>query len=335
MLLTILIPTFNRAVDLDRNISSLALFCRKNEYKETFSIIVSDNASSDNTQQIVEKHFQRGDVRIDYYRHSANIGFELNLLYALSKATSEWVMLLGDDDFLMEEYLRTCIKVVRKNKALGCITPNYSAFLPNNQSSFFTREENDNVIYYRAGFEACLKNIWRAHQMSGLCFKRQTVYEEYMKRGVHNLYPQIFFIGYSCLKYDSLHIGKYPVHVTVISQEQKDWDYGDDGLVGDVFDNFKHLYLSWKERASLEYSFMQKNTGRYLMYANNNDRRLVNSAIEKIILGRNTSFPGAYYISKIIIHDGVYTGKKLKPWFFVVALFTLLRQLFSNKSIHV
>ena len=50
-LLTIAIPTFNRSKFLYKNLSYL-----KSQYNSNFSILIQDNASSDDTKYIVDKY---------------------------------------------------------------------------------------------------------------------------------------------------------------------------------------------------------------------------------------------------------------------------------------
>jgi glycosyltransferase involved in cell wall biosynthesis len=92
---SIMIPTYNRAHYLiDAIESSLA-----QDYPN-LEVIVSDNASTDNTYSVVKKYFS--DPRFKYYRNEKNIGLGQNwakLLYEYS--TGEYGELLPDDDYLL------------------------------------------------------------------------------------------------------------------------------------------------------------------------------------------------------------------------------------------
>ena len=63
-LLTIAIPTFNRSKFLYKNLSYL-----KSQYNSNFSILIQDNASSDDTKYIVDKYKKLG-LPIKYIRNS-------------------------------------------------------------------------------------------------------------------------------------------------------------------------------------------------------------------------------------------------------------------------
>ena len=60
MLLTIAIPTFNRAPFLETNLLYLLA-----QYKNNFKIIVQDNASTDNTKNVIDKYIDLG-LPIEY-----------------------------------------------------------------------------------------------------------------------------------------------------------------------------------------------------------------------------------------------------------------------------
>ena len=326
MKLSILIPTYNRCQDLKKNLDMLSRYIIHDGLETEVCILVSDNASTDITPSIVQS-FTDSKVHIEYYRHNQNFGYSKNVLYILSKATTDWVMLLGDDDYLEAWYIQECLNQIEKHPDLGCIIANYMDYFPATNEYGKLREENCETEYYKAGFDACLKNIWRAHQLSGLCFRRANVVEEYYNRKMDNLYPQMFFVGYNSLKYDVIHFGEKCLMVSKISQNQKDWNYGEDGLVNDIFENFINLNLSYKQKSYLEFDFLN-HSPRYIWATNN-----TNLAIEKILSGSNTTFLGRYYIAHRILQENIYSGRKLRFCFYLIARFVLLRKLFSGKSI--
>lgn len=98
-LLTIAIPTYNRAEYLERNLRSLNSQIKEKEM--LLEIIVSDNCSSDLTPAIV-KSFIDGGMPIKYIRNSENCGGELNVIECYKLALGEYVLVLGDDDILYD-----------------------------------------------------------------------------------------------------------------------------------------------------------------------------------------------------------------------------------------
>lgn len=94
--MSICIPTYNRSGWLSTAIESIV---SQPGFDERTEIVVSDNASTDNTAEIMEGWLQRhGNVR--YHRVPDNLGFDHNIIEVLTLAAGEYCWLLGDDDKL-------------------------------------------------------------------------------------------------------------------------------------------------------------------------------------------------------------------------------------------
>ena len=265
MLLSILIPTYNRCTDLDKNLGILCEMILENHLQDKVNILVYNNASTDKTEEVVRRHIDAFPNIIQYKKQNTNIGLEANALDILHESTSIFVMYLGDDDYISKDYLLAVVSHLNNNENLYCITPDYIGITPSGDF-LFDRDANAKSQIFIKGFNACINNAWKAHQLSGIVFKRKDVYEEYKKRGVSNIYPFIFFIAYSCLKGDALYLPDYPVKVTQVPQINKDWNYGKDGLLREIFDNFVHLGLSNIEAGKLEINFMKREPDRFIKY---------------------------------------------------------------------
>ena len=140
---------------------------------------------------------------------------------------------------------------------------------------------------YKKGFYNCLKNSWRAHQIYGLVFKVDNHIK--LSSYINNLYPQIYFVASSCLQGNTLHMTDYPLKVTSLKQEFKDWNYGNDGLISDVFNNYAKIDVNRIQRFCLEMWFLYLHYWRYGRYF----RQGILSgckAILRIATGSNTSF---------------------------------------------
>jgi len=95
MKLSIAIPTYNRSYFLDNNLKQLL-----KEYNNNFEIIIQDNASTDNTEEIVEKYIKSG-LPIIYERNLTNLGWTKNFEICFKKAKTKYMILLGDDDIIV------------------------------------------------------------------------------------------------------------------------------------------------------------------------------------------------------------------------------------------
>ena len=118
--LTVIIPTRERADTLFHTLRTVL----EQEY-ENLEIIVSDNASIDNTRQVVS---QFTDVRLRYINTGNRIGMSENWEFALSHVTGDFVMYLGDDDGLLPHACSdiATILVTSSKKAVIWSKPNYN-----------------------------------------------------------------------------------------------------------------------------------------------------------------------------------------------------------------
>lgn len=97
--ITVVIPTYNRSALLKDAIRSVL-----NQTYADFEILVSDNASTDDTSDIVASFKDR---RIHYHRHERNVGMGANYRFALTKPETELIAYLSDDDLYVPELLET------------------------------------------------------------------------------------------------------------------------------------------------------------------------------------------------------------------------------------
>jgi glycosyltransferase involved in cell wall biosynthesis len=113
-LVTIAIPTYNRAESFFPKALESAL-------KQTYpnlEIIVGDNASSDNTEQIVKS---MADSRVRYFKHPRNIGSNNNCNFCLQQAKGDFFLFLFDDDYIDQDMVEVCMSAIKGNTKVGVI----------------------------------------------------------------------------------------------------------------------------------------------------------------------------------------------------------------------
>jgi len=113
-LVTIGIPTYNRADGYLKN----AIECALTQTYQNVEVVVSDNCSSDNTEEVV-KGFN--DPRIRYFRQSANIGANNNFNYCLEKAQGVYFLLFHDDDAIDADFIDICMRSAGCRTDIGLI----------------------------------------------------------------------------------------------------------------------------------------------------------------------------------------------------------------------
>ncbi|MDP3954687.1 MAG: glycosyltransferase family 2 protein [bacterium] len=112
-LISIGLPTFNRASTLVRAVDSLLAQTYKN-----FELIISDNASSDDTEKICLDYAKK-DSRVKYFRQSHNIGLIANSNFVVSKAEGEYFMFASDDDWWHPDFVLKLRDALDKNQECG------------------------------------------------------------------------------------------------------------------------------------------------------------------------------------------------------------------------
>ena len=72
-LLSICIPTYNRAKILEVTLKRIIGQINELDNRNLVSLFISDNASTDNTQEVVQR-FARQEVHIEYHCNEKNLG---------------------------------------------------------------------------------------------------------------------------------------------------------------------------------------------------------------------------------------------------------------------
>lgn len=121
-LLTIAIPTFNRSKYLKRALQSIV-----EQYDDRLEIIVSNNASHDDTEVVVRE--MQKYIPIKYLKNDENIGSDMNFLQCLRGATGKYTVLLGDDDLIISGKLDVILNFLESNDDLSLVFLNHTYFI--------------------------------------------------------------------------------------------------------------------------------------------------------------------------------------------------------------
>jgi glycosyltransferase involved in cell wall biosynthesis len=125
LILSICLPTYNRANQLDRQLGWVAQEIVGFEHE--CEIIVSDNCSTDHTQNIVEKwRSYFSSVTFQANRNAENIGWIKNFSYCLHTAIAPHTWIVGDDDLIRSGTLAKIIQTLKEKPDLPLLYLNYS-----------------------------------------------------------------------------------------------------------------------------------------------------------------------------------------------------------------
>jgi glycosyltransferase involved in cell wall biosynthesis len=111
--LSVCIPTYNRAAILQQLLGQFATQIRAAGLTAAdIAFYFSDNASPDNTAEVIED-FQRQGFQAQYSRNASNIGIHRNVLkiYSLPRGRYCWGM--GDDEVLCDGALVNVLRILR------------------------------------------------------------------------------------------------------------------------------------------------------------------------------------------------------------------------------
>lgn len=105
MTVTVIIPTYNRALMLGRAINSVL-----NQTYIDFELIIVDDASTDDTQNTVERI---NDSRMRYIKNPLNRGVAYSKNRGIEKANGEFIAFLDDDDEWLPQKLEKQMELFR------------------------------------------------------------------------------------------------------------------------------------------------------------------------------------------------------------------------------
>ncbi|MBD2570828.1 glycosyltransferase family 2 protein [Anabaena lutea] len=124
-ILTIAIPTYNRAELLDKQLTWLSQAIKG--FESECEILVSDNCSTDHTQSIIKK-WQNilSDITFKSNKNPENIGVMRNIIYCLSSPTTKYVWAIGDDDPIQERAVAYVMSKIKNIEDLSLLFLNFS-----------------------------------------------------------------------------------------------------------------------------------------------------------------------------------------------------------------
>jgi glycosyltransferase domain-containing protein len=158
--LSICIPTYNREAYLRNALSH----CERDfDFDFPYEIVISDNASTDNTTQVVEEFIARG-LPIHYHRRAVNGGSGPNLACAFHHAVGEYSVYLADDDFLIPDGIKSAMAYLDANPDVSaCHAPWYLYDEVNDKDFSQFYQIDYNKKFFRGRFAEVFQFIYERH----------------------------------------------------------------------------------------------------------------------------------------------------------------------------
>lgn len=102
--ITTILTTYRRPELLKRAVKSVL-----SQTYPYFQLVVYDNASGDETQEIMER-FVTQDSRVKYHQHAENLGMIGNYEYGVSEIQTPYFSFLSDDDLVLPWFYETALE---------------------------------------------------------------------------------------------------------------------------------------------------------------------------------------------------------------------------------
>jgi glycosyltransferase involved in cell wall biosynthesis len=186
--ITIVIPTYNRAHFLREAIRSALAQTYQN-----FELVIADDGSTDNTPEVVSSFT---DPRLRYYRHAINRGLNLNWQFAFSKATTEFIAPLADDDLYLPEHLATALAALEQYPAVAYYTCAAEYFGREMDSPYYRPEaiadRTTSLLYWPPGQAVMFLGSDNPGPINCMVCRREALHEVYW--GQPNFLPQDLLI---------------------------------------------------------------------------------------------------------------------------------------------
>jgi glycosyltransferase involved in cell wall biosynthesis len=118
-LVSICVPTRNRAASLRRSIESI----RAQDYSP-IEILISDNCSEDETEQVC-RELMRADARIRYIRNTRNIGLHRNHNFCFDESRGDFVCIFHDHDDRVATIISRYVAFMEQHPHVGVVCSNW------------------------------------------------------------------------------------------------------------------------------------------------------------------------------------------------------------------
>ena len=113
---SVCIPVYNGSAYISESIESVL-----GQTFKDLTLIVCDNCSTDNTEEIVQSYH---DPRLTYIRNDKNLGLVGNANRCLSLAEGEYVYILHHDDVMLPENLERKVRILDEHPDVGFVHSN-------------------------------------------------------------------------------------------------------------------------------------------------------------------------------------------------------------------
>lgn len=185
-ILTVAIPTYNRAKSLEKSLKYL-----KKENTSLIEILISDNNSLDQTEILVKK-YRKQMPNLSYNKNDFNIGYSGNILKLYELAKTKYIWFLSDDEEILPNAVENILTTLTNHKAAVTIFNHiridpYNRKLIDGVANDIIYNKKDDLTYYHPIIRSCFISVVVVEKR--LAFKEvKKIYDE------NNVYFQLSLV---------------------------------------------------------------------------------------------------------------------------------------------
>ena len=188
------IPTYNGAARIGKALDSILVQLTP-ELATSIEVVISDNASTDDTASVIALYVARFPCAIVYRKNDTNIGYDRNVNALFVHAVGQYVWLLADDDELKPGAIHQVLTTFSQHSDLKIMQLNFQSYDPEMKQVVHEIKIPENLLCEDA--ETFLSNsAGRYGQVSTLIFERQA----WNQAGVEQAYGTNYIHIYALLK---------------------------------------------------------------------------------------------------------------------------------------
>lgn len=175
-LVSIGVPVFNGEPFIAETIEALT-----NQDYVNIEIIISDNASTDNTEEIcLQAASQYKNIK--FYHQSENIGWQKNYEFVLNKSLGTYFCWVAADDLRSEDFVSKLLSVLEAEDRVACVMSDVididenGEFIQSNPmkvnrySNFLCGKTSQSIFFLNPGFNTyhCVYGLFRKSALKGV-----------------------------------------------------------------------------------------------------------------------------------------------------------------------
>lgn len=181
--LTVAIPHYKHRTYLEIVLQSIFV-----QTFDDFEIVISDDCSPDDSNQVIPGLLQKSGCAFRYYAQPVNLGYDGNVRFCLSAATGRYIFLLGNDDALTSP--NTLQEIADQLRHLNHPDVAFTNFSDWTSHSIVQRAQTSQCL--GSGPQVALRFFRSFSFVSGLIYKRSEAQRHETDRWDQSVFYQIY-----------------------------------------------------------------------------------------------------------------------------------------------